>query len=345
MNSNNFVVVHYQRKPRKTGNYSVETIFQDVRKRLQDLKFRVVEAPYFSNGVFKRLAIMVHAACCQADVNHVTGDINFACILLRPNRCVLTILDCLDAETKRGLGGWLFRKLWFQWPVKRCAVITTISEASKGDIVRITGCHPDKVVVTSVAISDQFKRIDRTFHQDCPTILQVGTSKNKNIERLAAALEGIKCRLVVIGRLSDSQHASLVQNKIQFENLVGLSDAELLQQYDRCDVVAFASVLEGFGMPIVEGNTVGRVVVTGNRTSMPEVAGDAACLVNPYDIQDIRNGFLRVINDAAYRNALIEKGFKNAERFGPAKIAGHYRNVYEFVARREPNKTPVVLQK
>lgn len=304
----------------------------------------MVEAPYLSQGVFKRIAIMIHAALHQADVTHVTGDINFAAILLNPRRSVLTVLDCLEADAKRGISGWVFRNVWFRWPVKRCAIVTTISEASKRDIVRITGCDPAKVVVTSVAISTSFEPTPKEFRQDFPRILQIGTSYNKNLERLCSALKGIACKVVIVGRLSDSQAAALKENAIDFEHHSRLSSEELLAQYASADIVAFASTFEGFGMPILEGNAIGRVVVTGNCTSMPEVAGDAACLVDPYDVEDIRKGFLKVIEDVEYRNQLIENGFKNIQRFDPEKIANRYRAIYEFIALgNSDNPFPGVL--
>jgi glycosyltransferase involved in cell wall biosynthesis len=279
-----------------------------------------------------RLAIMLDAMWHQqGDVNHVTGDITFAAILLKKRKTVVTILDCIDVDTRKGIGGWLYRKLWFEWPVARSQFVTTISEASKRDIVRLTGCSPEKVVVTGVAISTRYKREDRDFNMACPTILQIGTASNKNIERLAAALEMIPCRLIVVGELSESQQHALTKHSIEFENHLRLSDDELLLKYIQCDIVAFVSTFEGFGMPILEGNAVGRVVVTSNCTSMPEVAGDAACLVDPTSIESIRCGFQRVISDCSYRESLIAAGYENAKRFNAEAIAHKYLAIYQQI--------------
>ncbi len=195
-------VTYFQRKPRPTGNYSLEAIFADVRARLPAVDSRLHIAPCFSNGLLRRLAIMVDAYAHQGQINHVTGDINFAAIFLNHRKTVLTVLDCFGVEERRGLNGKLFRKLWIEWPVYRSRLVTTISQASKQDIVRLTGCSPDKVVVIGVAISPGFQPVDKPFCSDYPRILQVGTSPNKNIERLAQALQGIPCKLVVVGRLT-----------------------------------------------------------------------------------------------------------------------------------------------
>jgi len=82
-------------------------------------------------------------------------------------------------------------------------------------------------------------------------------------------------------------------------------------------------------MPIIEAQAVGRVVITSNISSMPEVAGEAACLVDPYSVDSIRNGFIKLIQDEAYRNELISKGFINSKRFDGQLIANKYLDIYK----------------
>jgi glycosyltransferase involved in cell wall biosynthesis len=101
--------------------------------------------------------------------------------------------------------------------------------------------------------------------------------------------------------------------------------------YENCDILTFVSVYEGFGMPIIEANTIGRVVLTGNIAAMPEVANDAALMVNPLDIEAIRKGILKLINDKNYRNQLIENGFENAKRFDVKVVTGQYYSLYKEV--------------
>ncbi|PZR04182.1 MAG: glycosyltransferase family 1 protein, partial [Flavobacterium psychrophilum] len=110
-----------------------------------------------------------------------------------------------------------------------------------------------------------------------------------------------------------------------------LTDEEILDKYKSADIVSFVSTYEGFGMPIVEANAIGRVVITSRILSMPEVAGNAAHLVDPYDVQSIRDGIIKVITDAQYRNALIANGYLNRQRFSAETIALQYAAIYHHL--------------
>jgi glycosyltransferase involved in cell wall biosynthesis len=93
----------------------------------------------------------------------------------------------------------------------------------------------------------------------------------------------------------------------------------------------FASTYEGFGLPIIEANAVGRPVVTSHLWSMPEVAGKSALLVDPYDVASIRDGVLSIIEDAHLRSVLIKNGLENIKRFRLSLIAEQYSALYQEV--------------
>ena len=84
-------------------------------------------------------------------------------------------------------------------------------------------------------------------------------------------------------------------------------------------------------MPIVEANIVGRPVITSNLYSMPEVAGDAALIIDPYNIDEIRNGIIKIIKDDDLRNEIVKKGFMNADRFVLNKISQQYFELYNQI--------------
>lgn len=325
-------VVHFIRKNRIDGNFSLEFIFEDIRKRLSDkVDFRVVYAKRFSNGVGKRILNLLDAYREQGQINHVTGDIHYVNYLFKKKKTILTILDCGFMNSKGILKRLILKICWLDLPVMKSKYITAISEATKLDIIKYTNCFPDKIVVIPVAVSEIFKPVPKKFNSECPVILQLGTAINKNLERLIPALENINCHLTIIGRLTQQQQQILKDAKIAFSNFVHITPKEVYAHYIKADIVTLISTYEGFGMPIIEANCVERVIITGNNTSMPEVGGDAACYVNPFSIEDIRNGINRIIGDPHYRDQLIEFGKKNKLRFSGEAIAVMYYNLYQKI--------------
>jgi glycosyltransferase involved in cell wall biosynthesis len=222
----------------------------------------------------------------------------------------------------------LLRVFWLVGPVGRCTQVTAVSEATKRDVVRYTGCPPEKIVVIPTVIGGHFRPTPKEFDRRRPRVLQVGTAANKNLERHAQALAGLGCVLHVIGELSPQQRAILKHNGIEHFAEHDVDRERVRGAFEQCDVLLFASTIEGFGMPIVEAQTVGRVVVTSNASSMPEVAGRGAELVDPFDVRDIRRGLERVIDDEARRRELIAEGFANVRRFAADRVAASYAEVY-----------------
>jgi len=326
-------VTHYHRKPEAT-HFSIERVFADVRKYLPEgIKPRVIEAPLHSRGLWRRLYIAVHATFFQGDVNHVTGDIHFLTIFLGKRRTLLTVCDLVSVRRLRGLRRWVFLLFWYRLPIRRCAVVSVISAETKAELLEYVHVCPDKVRVVHCPVSTAFEAKPKAFQAERPTILHIGTGKNKNLERVAEALSGISCHLRVVGRISDAQRLVLEHYNVPYSSVSNISDAEVLREYQACDMVVFASTYEGFGLPIVEAQATGRPVVTSSVSSMPEVAGDAACLVDPFDVASIRAGIRRVMEDTDYRNLLVQRGFANVERFRAAHIASEYTAIYRELAQ------------
>ncbi|HEX8332139.1 MAG TPA: glycosyltransferase [Segetibacter sp.] len=326
-------VTYYQRKPRTHRNFSVENYFNSMRKALPtQVEYEVVVSKYESSGFFKRLYNCIEATFRQGDVNHITGDIHYVNYFLKKKKTILTVLDCGRLLYLQGLKFHLFKILWFVLPANKSRYITTISTATKQDLLKYIKVDPDKIFVVPVCISSSFSRYDKSFNEACPRILQIGTAPNKNLERLVLALKDIKCELVIIGHISSYIRNLTEENGIKCINFdKPLSEEEIIEEYKKTDIVTLVSTLEGFGMPIVEANTVGRVVITANNTSMPEVAGNAAHLVNAFSVEDIRAGFIKIINNADYRNRLIQNGYLNCERFSREVIAKQFVALYRAI--------------
>ena len=325
-------VTDYRRK-QTFGMYSIERLFADIRAVMPvDINVNVQESSYISKGFWRRVYNIIEAVFMQGDVNHITGDVHFLTYLLKRERTVLTILDCVSLERLVGIKRLLLRYLWYVLPVRFATAIIVISTATKQELLKVVNCDPDKIQVIYACVSACFRPSERTFNAACPRVLQIGTrAYNKNVVRVAEALAGIHCTWVLIGGLSDEQVSVIKSHNLVYENHVGLSDDALLEQYQQADMLVFASTYEGFGLPIIEANAVGRPVVTSTLYSMPEVAGDAACFVDPYSVASIRDGILRVIEDADYRGSLVKAGFANVERFRPTVIAEQYAQLFRRV--------------
>jgi glycosyltransferase involved in cell wall biosynthesis len=333
MDDNKPVVVFFQRKARSAGNFSVEIIFDDVRARLaNDIKAVTSYSTYESLGLFRRLYNCIEAVFRQQQVNHVTGDINYLGFFLQRKKTIHTILDCVFLDRSSGLKHTVLKLFWLTIPVRQSAYVTAISESTKKEILKYSNCDPDKIIVIPVAISEKFARSIKPFNKEKPVILQIGTAPNKNLPRLINALKGINCTLQIVGKHSSEYEQLLKDAGIDYIYQWGLTEEEMIDKYRQADIIAFASTYEGFGMPILEGQTVGRVVVTANMLSMPEVAGDAACLVDPFNEASIREGILKVIQEDTYREMLIARGFENVKRFRAENIARMYLDLYRKVA-------------
>jgi glycosyltransferase involved in cell wall biosynthesis len=328
--------VHFQRKP-YGSHFSIEKVFNAIRRSSpRDVIFETRACRFQSRGILRRLLNVFEAPFHQGDVNHITGDVYYLALLLSKRKTILTILDCVSLQSTTGLNHSRILWFWYLLPVRRVAAVTVISKFTKDWVLRYTGCDPQMVHVIPCPVSAEFVPSPKEFNADEPILLQVGTSEhNKNLIRVAEALRGVPCRLDIIGRLTDRQRRALETNSILYANQWALSDEEVVERYRKCDMVVFASTYEGFGMPIIEANATGRPVVTSNIGPMPEVAGSAACLVDPFDCASIREGILRIINDTDYRNSLIVRGFENVKRFQPDVIAAQYANLYREIHLRD----------
>jgi glycosyltransferase involved in cell wall biosynthesis len=316
---------------RKPGRFfSIERIFSQLKPLLSNfISVHEWRAEYSRFAPRELLANIRAAGKCRADIYHVTGDIHYIVCALPRDRTLLTIHDCVFMYNTTGIKRRLLKWLLLDLPVRRCRLITTISAATKKDILKYTGCSPEKLVVIPDPLPGGISFIPAPFRATRPGILFVGTTTNKNLLRTAEALKDISCSLDIIGPLSPEQMQALSDCRIKYSAYSDLTDEEMAARYVNADLILFPSTFEGFGLPIIEGQKAGRPVITSDLSPMNETAGGAACLVNPFETASIRQAVLRVIEDVAFRDRLVSEGFRNVARFSPETIARQYIECYK----------------
>ena len=210
-------------------------------------------------------------------------------------------------------------------------MVTTVSNETANSLIELAPRVRTKLRVIPDPANPLFHFVPARFNAQNPRILCVGTAANKNLERLIEACSklSVKPVLDIIGPLSEDQIRLLKERETNYLNSVGISNDEMVEHYQKCDMLAFVSTAEGFGLPILEAQITGRPVVTSNVSSMPEVAGDGAILVDPLSPKSIADGLLKVIQDEEFRSRLIDRGRSNAKRFDIEVIASMYLDLYK----------------
>jgi len=321
--------VIFIRRRYREGYYSIEELFHAIAGEMR----KHIEVVEDENGT--RWDIILDAwrlRKMNADIYHVTGDINYMVLLLPWHKTVLTVTDIGHfLFGVRGLRRWLYKWIWLLWPIRAARAVTSISKATEDNIVEHLGIARSHITTIDCCHSPLFQHQPRPFHRECPVVLQVGTKPHKNALRLIAALRGIPCKLVLIGQLDEPTRQQLAECGTDYENRANLTHEQIAQAYIDCDIVSFVTLSEGFGVPIIEAQASGRPLITANLSPMREVAGDGACLVDPLDVSQIREGILRIIADSDYRDQLVERGLRNTVRYSPATISGQYLDLYRRI--------------
>ena len=321
---------------REGDSPSIERVFRSVAAHLGNtgISTRFTKVPH-CNSFLDTLKNLLLFRPVPSDIFHITGHISFIALVLPSNRTVLTIHDLTILSHRSGIRRWLIKWLYFVLPAKRSRFITAISNATKEKLVRIAGISADKVTVIENPLLVS-RSGEKEFNIERPTILQLGTAPNKNVDRLIEAVSRIPCRLHIVGAITSTQEARLTELGIDWTNDPSLDDAGVEAAYEQADIVTLCSTDEGFGLPIIEAQAKRRVVVTSDRSPMREVAGSGARLVDPESVDSIRKGIADVIGNAELRENLIREGVLNIPRFDPEQVARQYRDLYARVL--EQNK-------
>lgn len=329
------------------GKWDYPAPLQPYRSQIQTFPFPV----RFSNGFIRFPGLFlppIESLFGRPDLYHGT---NYTVFPFWRSRTVLTIYDLTFIRYPQFANATVKT---YADRVRRCLawtdLVVTISESSKRDIVEYLGFPVDRVWVTPLA--SRYQVSDRPaldlpatvpYRFDKPYILFVSTIEpRKNIAGLIQAFNYLKETrriehdLVLIGQkgwLYESIFEEIARSPYRqdIHHLSYLSDAAVATFYARADVFVYPSHYEGFGLPVLEAMTLGAPVVSSRSSSIPEVAGDAALLVDPQSVEALAEAIFQVIDDRALRQTLIQKGKHQAAQFSWRETAKQTLNAYRLL--------------
>lgn len=246
--------------------------------------------------------------------------------------------------------GRFYMKPLIMLAAKRALKILTISENSKKDIVKFSRSLLNKVENTCIAINEIFKpvknqmileEVKKKYNLNSKFILSVcSLEPRKNLVNLLMAYKSLKKsnskiqhKLVLVGRKAWGKN--LISNKIKelkLENDVIMTgyvpEEDLVCLYNLATMFVFPSIYEGFGLPPLEAMACGTPVVSSNTSSLPEVVGNAALMINPYDDEEIANGINALIKNIKLRKKLRDLGRERVKNFSWENVAKKIINIY-----------------
>ncbi len=305
----------------------------------------------------RHLAILWQRLRVPLPVEWITGRLDifhspdFVLPPVRRARTVLTIHDLSFVRHPECSSPPLLEYLMHSVPhsVARADMLLADSESTRRDLIELYHVAEDRVYVVYPGVEPHFapqqddgqmQAVLERYGIRRPYILGLGTLQpRKNFPRLIQAYDllrrqhAIPHQLVIGGGkgwlyegIKETISVLGLQDDVLLAGFVADEDLPIL--YTAADVFAFPSLYEGFGIPILEAMACGTPVVTSRTSSMPEVAGDAALLVAPENVEELADALWQAIGDSTLRNDLIMRGFEQIKRFTWEKAARCVLDIY-----------------
>jgi glycosyltransferase involved in cell wall biosynthesis len=315
-------------------------------------RFECLVEPAGNYSLREQVSVPLTLARARVDLFHAP---HYVVSPLTRGPYVVTIHDCIHLRFPQYLPNRLayaYARGVMRTSARRARRVLTVSQASKQDIVHYLKTPPEKVEVVYNALDErlavmptpeQLQMVRERYQLDGRFVLYAGNIKpHKNLERLIEAYSILRHRvgdvtLLIIGDdVSKYQGLRRLVHRLQLDRQVRflgfVPDATLAALYRLAALFVFPSLFEGFGLPTLEAMAMGTPVVTSNVSSLPEVVGDAALLIDPMDAGAIADAMAKVLGDPDLRAQLIARGHERVKRFSWQRSVARVQAVYEEVA-------------
>jgi glycosyltransferase involved in cell wall biosynthesis len=322
----------------------------------ENFKTIPISGPDTVQGFFQGHAVVRRLSCDLVHIPHLFWRPRYL-----PCRYVITVHDMLDHMYRGRNGSGFKRTFHFQLTrraLKHAARIFAVSHFTKSEIENFFGIEPSRIEVIYNAIDQRFltghateadrQLLAERYQVAGPFLLYAGRiSPQKNIVRIIEAFAALKAELAKQDLFSDlkliiigdevSKHPDLrrtvvrggVQNDVRFMGFLPIDVLRIF--YDAAKVFVFPSLYEGFGLPPLEAMAHGTPVLTSNTSSIPEVVGNAAVMVNPENVFEMMRALQRVLLDSDLREKMRQRGYEQVKKFSWDRSAAEVLAGYEEV--------------
>ena len=309
------------------SGHSIELVYQRICDQLQTAGIDSSIYKLKSNSFFP-LRDIISLNKLGADIFHISGDVNFIATFLFKKNTVLTIHDIGRYLELKSYKKILYKFYWIILPLFFSHYIFTSSEATKNKLITAWRFCKGKIkhvpICSGLEIKPNVIESTKTFK-----ILHMGTNKNKNLTNVIKSLLNIDCTLWIVGKISSKDINLLKKNKIHFKNFVNITNKDIISLYQDANLVTFPSFHEGFGLPIIEAQSAGTPVITSRLSPMQDIAGNAAHLVDPHSVSEIRDGIVNLISNPDLQKKMIANGLRNAEKYSAKIVTNKHQELYQ----------------
>lgn len=308
------------------GENSIEEFARRVARATGAI---VKECPHHSTTLLGMLRNIAFARRERGKTNHIIAQTeSYLCLFLGGSK-IVTFHDMGTIYASRNR---LFKMLRILLYVKTAEffsdAITFVSKQTRCEFEKQLWKRKLKLRVIYNTYDERLIPNDTSDLEQIPIILQIGTGARKNLESTILAAKGLNVKLVIIGKLRDSQISMLKENGVKYENAFDIPYEDYVVFYNRAKIVVFPTFYEGFGLPVVEAQVMKKPVVASDLEIIREVGGNGVFYINPNDVGSIRCAIVSLLDDKGKYRGFVSAGIENAKRFSSESIYPQYEELY-----------------